>query len=49
MSWSLLEAIRQRCPAAIMLDVKLRGKSGLEILKGLKAYNYPGRHDFRLW
>ena len=38
---SLLEAIRQRCPAAIMLDVKLRGRSGLEILKGLKAYTTP--------
>lgn len=38
---SLLEAIRQRCPAAILLDLNLRGRSGLEILKDLAAYSCP--------
>lgn len=38
---SLLEAMRQRCPAAILLDVNLPGRSGLEILKDLAAYSCP--------
>ncbi len=38
---SLLEAIRRHCPAAVMLDVNLPGRSGLEILKDLAAYATP--------
>ena len=38
---SLLEAIRKRCPTAIMLDVNLPGRSGLEILKDLAIYPVP--------
>lgn len=38
---SLLEAIRQRCPAAVLLDVDLPGRSGLDILKDLAAYTIP--------
>lgn len=37
----LLEAIRQRCPLAILLDVNLPGRSGLEILKDLSSYAVP--------
>ncbi|MBN8991330.1 MAG: response regulator transcription factor [Rhizobiales bacterium] len=31
----LLETVRRRCPVAILLDVNLPGRSGLEILKDL--------------
>ncbi len=37
----LLQAIRQRCPLAILLDVNLPGRSGLEILKGVATYTVP--------
>ncbi|MDI1265703.1 MAG: LuxR C-terminal-related transcriptional regulator [bacterium] len=37
----LLEATRQRCPLAILLDVNLPGRSGLEILKDLATYAVP--------
>lgn len=37
----LLDAIRQRCPLAILLDVNLPGRSGLEILKDLATYAVP--------
>ena len=36
---SLLEAIRRRCPAGVLLDVNLPGRSGLDILKDLAAYH----------
>ncbi len=38
---SLLESTRQRSPLAILLDVDLRGRSGLEILKDLVTYSAP--------
>jgi FixJ family two-component response regulator len=38
---SLMEAMRQRSPAAILLDVNLPERSGLEILRNLAAYTTP--------
>jgi two-component system, LuxR family, response regulator FixJ len=38
---SLLNAARARVPACIILDVQLPGKSGLEILRELDAWDYP--------
>jgi FixJ family two-component response regulator len=38
---SLLEAIRRRCPAGVLLDVNLPGRSGLDILKDLTVYHVP--------
>jgi FixJ family two-component response regulator len=38
---SLLAAARARVPACIILDVQLPGKSGLEILRELSAWDYP--------
>jgi FixJ family two-component response regulator len=38
---SLLEAIRRRCPAGVLLDVNLPGRSGLDILKDLAVYHAP--------
>jgi len=38
---SLLESIRRRCPAGVLLDVNLPGRSGLEILKDLAVYHLP--------
>lgn len=38
---SLLDATRRRSPLAILLDVKLPGRSGLEILKDLATYAAP--------
>jgi FixJ family two-component response regulator len=38
---SLMEATLQRCPLAILLDVHLPGRSGLEILKDLATYPAP--------
>jgi FixJ family two-component response regulator len=37
----LREALRQRCPLAILLDVNLPARSGLEVLKDLKEYSVP--------
>lgn len=37
----LLDAMRRRCPAAVLLDVNLPGRSGLDILKDLVAYPAP--------
>lgn len=39
--FALLETMRQRCPTCILLDVKLPGRSGLEILKDLADYPAP--------
>jgi two-component system, LuxR family, response regulator FixJ len=38
---AVLNVVRMRSPAAIVLDVRLPDKSGIEILKSLKAENYP--------
>ena len=38
---ALLEMTRRRCPSCILLDVKLPGRSGLEILKDLADYPAP--------
>jgi FixJ family two-component response regulator len=38
---ALLEMTRRRCPSCIFLDVKLPGRSGLEILKDLADYPAP--------
>jgi len=38
---ALFEMTRQRCPTCIFLDVKLPGRSGLEILKDLAGYPAP--------
>jgi two-component system, LuxR family, response regulator FixJ len=38
---SLLSAARSRVPACIILDVNLPGKSGLDVLKDLDAWDYP--------
>jgi FixJ family two-component response regulator len=38
---SLLEAIDRRCPAGVLLDVYLPGRSGLDILKDLAVYHAP--------
>ena len=38
---SLHEAIQQRCPLAVLLDINLPGKSELEILKHLATYYVP--------
>jgi len=38
---SLHKALRQRSPLAILLDVNLPGRSGLEILKDLTRYSVP--------
>ncbi len=38
---ALLAEARKRYPLCILLDLRLPGKSGLEILKELKAENYP--------
>lgn len=38
---SLFEAMRRFSPAAILLDVNLPGRSGLEILKDLASYPAP--------
>jgi FixJ family two-component response regulator len=38
---ALIAATRKRDPLCILLDVCLPGKSGLEILRELKAHNYP--------
>ncbi len=38
---SLMAAIRTQCPACILLDVHIPGKSGLDILKDLSARNHP--------
>lgn len=38
---SFLEIARVNVPAAILLDVKMPGSSGIDILKELDAQNYP--------
>jgi len=38
---SLMEAMRRRNPAAVLLDVHLPGRSGLDILKDLAVYHVP--------
>ncbi len=38
---SLHEAIQQRCPLAVLLDLELPGKSEFEILKHLATYYVP--------
>src|SRR6516164_10539774 len=38
---ALLEVARGRTPAAILLDVHIPGKSGLDILKELHGEDYP--------
>lgn len=38
---SLHEALRQRSPLAILLDVNLPARSGLKVLKDLKKYSVP--------
>jgi FixJ family two-component response regulator len=38
---ALLEVARDRIPAAILLDVHIPGKSGLDILKELHGEDYP--------
>src|SRR5246127_346712 len=38
---ALLEVARSRTPAAILLDVHIPGKSGLDILKELHGEDYP--------
>ncbi len=38
---AVLNVVRMRSPAAIVLDVRLPDKSGIEILKSLKSDNYP--------
>lgn len=38
---SFLEVARVNVPAAILLDVKMPGTSGIDILKELDAQNYP--------
>jgi FixJ family two-component response regulator len=38
---ALLEVARSRIPAAILLDVNIPGKSGLDILKELHGEDYP--------
>ncbi len=38
---SLLESIRRRSPAGVLLDVHLPGKSGLDILKDIAVYHTP--------
>jgi FixJ family two-component response regulator len=38
---SLLEAMRRRCPAGVLLDVNLPGRPGLDILKDLAVYHAP--------
>jgi DNA-binding NtrC family response regulator len=38
---ALLEVVRNRTPAAILLDVHIPGKSGLDILKELHGEDYP--------
>ncbi|MGL4438708.1 MAG: response regulator transcription factor, partial [Bosea sp. (in: a-proteobacteria)] len=38
---ALLNVVRMRSPAAIVLDVMLPDKSGIDVLKSLKAENYP--------
>lgn len=39
---SLLDALRHATPACILTDVKMPGKSGLEVLKALVARGYDG-------
>ena len=38
---ALLQVARNRTPAAILLDVHIPGKSGLDILKELRGEDYP--------
>ncbi len=38
---ALFNVIRMRSPAAIILDVRLPDKSGIDVLKTLKSENYP--------
>jgi two-component system, LuxR family, response regulator FixJ len=38
---ALLNVVRHRAPAVIVLDVKLPDQSGLDILKTLRSENYP--------
>ena len=38
---AFLEAARSRTPAAILLDVHIPGKSGLDILRELRGEDYP--------
>lgn len=38
---SFMAAARTRTPACVILDVHIPGKSGLDILKGLNAQDYP--------
>src|SRR6201992_3833590 len=38
---ALLDVARSRTPAAILLDVHIPGKSGLDILKELHGEDYP--------
>src|SRR5215475_14333680 len=38
---ALLEVARSRTPAAVLLDVHIPGKSGLDILKELHGEDYP--------
>ncbi len=40
---ALLAVARTRCPACILLDVHIPGKSGLDILKELHGEDYPAR------
>jgi len=38
---SFLEAARSRTPICIILDVQMPGQSGIDLLKALKAEDYP--------
>jgi FixJ family two-component response regulator len=38
---ALLAVARSRCPLCILLDVNIPGRSGLELLKELRAEEYP--------
>jgi FixJ family two-component response regulator len=38
---SFVAAARQRTPACVILDLYMPGRSGLEVLRDIDAYNYP--------